>query len=48
MELRARDPGQPYGNGTLPTFLENMKKPDKVHMLLDFPVAIETIPHPFQ
>ncbi|KAF9062968.1 hypothetical protein BDP27DRAFT_1427359 [Rhodocollybia butyracea] len=47
MELRARDPGQPYGSGTLPAFLENMKKPSHVHMLLDFPVAIETIPHPF-
>ncbi|KAF9060346.1 hypothetical protein BDP27DRAFT_1370617 [Rhodocollybia butyracea] len=40
MELRARDPGQP-------TFLHDMKQPSKVHMLLDFPVAIETIPHPF-
>ncbi|KAF9036538.1 hypothetical protein BDP27DRAFT_1374768 [Rhodocollybia butyracea] len=47
MELRARDPGQPYVHGTLPMFLDNITKPDQIHMLLDFPVAIETIPHPF-
>lgn len=48
MGLRAREPGNPYAHGTLPMFLEKMKNPEHVYMLLDFPLAIETIPHPFQ
>ncbi|KAF9069577.1 hypothetical protein BDP27DRAFT_1363268 [Rhodocollybia butyracea] len=47
MGLHVREPGNPYVHVTLPMFLEKMKNPEHVCMLLNLPLAIETIPHPF-